>query len=182
MTPASRADSTWSDVKVRLQELDRPGLLKVLQDLYATSKDNRAFLHARFCVGGDVLKPYKEVIDRWLWPDMFKQQVASVAKAKKAISDYKNAAALPVGVAELTVYFCERAVGFASEVGLQDESFFQASVRMFQQAVLATLALPGDQPTPFLARLDAIRHLGHSLGYGVGDEMDDLLTRYGVDL
>ena len=182
MTSALRANSTWSDVKVRLQELDRPGLLAVLQDLYGASKDNRAFLHARFSVGGDVLKPYKEVIDRWLWPDMFKQQIASVAKAKKAISDYKNAAAHPVGVAELTVYFCERAVGFASEVGLQDEPFFQALVRMFQQAMLATLALPGDQQAPFLARLNAVRHLGHSFGYGVGDEMDDLLTRHDVDL
>ena len=123
--------------------------------------------------GGDVLNAYKEVIDRWLWPDPFKQQVASVAKAKKAIADYKNAADVPAGLAELTVYFCERAAGFASDVGLQDEPFFLALVRMFQLAVLATHMLPGDEQTPFVVRLDAVRHLGHSLGYGAGDEMDE---------
>ena len=32
-----------------------------------------------------------------------------------------------------------------------------------------------------LARLDAVRHLGHDLGYGVGDDMDDLLARSGFD-
>ena len=42
-------------------------------------------------LGGDVLKPYKVTIDRWLWPDVFKNQDTSVAKAKKAIADYKKA-------------------------------------------------------------------------------------------
>jgi hypothetical protein len=31
-----------------------------------------------------LLKPYKAIIDRWLWPDVFKNQDTSVAKAKKA--------------------------------------------------------------------------------------------------
>jgi len=30
-----------------------------------------------------MLKPYKAIIDRWLWPDVFKNQGTSVAKAKK---------------------------------------------------------------------------------------------------
>jgi hypothetical protein len=37
---------TWSDVKGKLTEFDRAGLLGVVQDLYAISKDNQAFLHA----------------------------------------------------------------------------------------------------------------------------------------
>ncbi|WP_155419717.1 hypothetical protein [Variovorax paradoxus] len=32
-----------------------------------------------------------------------------------------------------------------------------------------------------LARLDAVRRLGHNLGYGVGDNMDDLLAERGFD-
>ena len=182
MSQAPRANPAWSDVKVKLRELDRSELLKLLQDLYNASNENKAFLHARLSVGGDVLRPYKEVIDRWLWPDPFKQQVVSVAKAKKAISDYKNAAAVPAGLAELTVYFCERAAGFASDVGLQDEPFFLALVRMFLQAVLATHVLPSNEQTPLVARLNAVRRLGHSLGYGVGDEMDEFLSMYFVEL
>jgi len=38
----------WSDVKTALAELDRPGLTALVQDLYAASKDNQTFLHARF--------------------------------------------------------------------------------------------------------------------------------------
>lgn len=104
-----KAAPSWSDVKVRLAGFDRTALLVLVQDLYAASKDNQAFLHARFGLGGDVLDPYKATIDRWLWPDVYKNQDVSVSKAKKAIADYKKASGRPEGLAELMVFFCERA-------------------------------------------------------------------------
>ncbi len=66
---------------------------------------------------------------------VFKNQDISVAKAKKAITDYKKAVGQSDGLAELMVYFCERGAGFSSEVGLQDEAYFIALVRMFEQAL-----------------------------------------------
>lgn len=85
------AKPTWADVKGNLADFDRAGLIDLVHDLYAASKDNQTFLHARFALGDDVLKPYKATVDRWLWPDVFKNQDTSVAKAKKAIADYKKA-------------------------------------------------------------------------------------------
>ena len=46
---------TWYDVKAKLANFDRAGLFGLLQDLYAASKDNQAFLHARFSLSDDVL-------------------------------------------------------------------------------------------------------------------------------
>lgn len=173
-----RSKPSWSEVKARLADFDRAGLIGLVQDLYAASKDNQAFLHARFGLGDDVLKPYKATMDRWLWPNVFKQQDTSVAKAKRAIADYKKAVGRPEGLAELMVFFCERAVGFSSDVGLQDEGYFDALGRMFSQALKAIDALPAIHRPPLLARLDAVRRLGHNLGYGVGDDMDDLLAEH----
>jgi hypothetical protein len=48
----------------------------LIQDLYAAHKDNQTFLHTRFGLGEDVLKPYKETLDRWLWPDVLRTQAA----------------------------------------------------------------------------------------------------------
>jgi hypothetical protein len=172
---------TWSDVRGKLTNFDRTGLIGLVQDLYAASKDNQAFLHARFGLGDDVLEPYKAAIDRWLWPDVFKHQDTSIAKAKKAIADYKKAIGQPEGLAELTVFFCERAVGFSNDVGLQDEGYFDALVRMFAQALKVIGALPEDRRPALLGRLDAVRRLGHNLGYGVGDDMDTLLAEHGCD-
>src|SRR3954464_5771583 len=87
-TKARKASPTWSDVKGKLAEFDRAALLGLVQDLYAASKDNQTFLHSRFGLGGDVLAPYKATIDRWLWPDVYRNQDVSVSKAKKAVADY----------------------------------------------------------------------------------------------
>src|SRR5579862_359565 len=75
---------SWRDVKAELASFDRLGLLALIQDLYAANKDNQAFLHARFGLGKGVLKPYREALGRWLWPDV--NQDVSVMKAKQAIS------------------------------------------------------------------------------------------------
>lgn len=153
----------------------------MVQDLYIASKENQAFLHARFALGDDVLKLYKITIDRWLWPDAFKNQDTSVAKAKNAISDYKKAIGQSEGLAELMVFYCERAAGFSDDIGLQDEGYFDALVRMFEQALKTIAALP-EEPRPALwGRLDVVRRISHNFGYGVGEDMDALLVEYGVD-
>ena len=172
---------SWSDVKTKLADFNRAGLLGLLQDLYAANKDIQTFLHARLSLGDDVLKPYKTSIDRWLWPDVFKNQVTSVAKAKKPITDYKKAIGQAEGLAELMVFYCERAAGFSMEVGLQDEGYFDALVRIFEQALKTVASLAATQRQPMWERLDAVRLSSHNFGYGVGDEMDDLLAEYGAN-
>lgn len=173
--------STWRDVKAKLADLDRAGLLALAQDLYAASKDNQAFMHARLNLGGDVLKPYKTTIARWLWPDVVKNQDTSVAKAKKAITDYKKAIDHPEGVAELMAFYCEQAAGFSNDVCYQDEGYFDALVRMFENALKVSVSLPVAQRDALQVRLDEVRCISHNFGYGVGEEMDRLLAEYEVD-
>ncbi len=172
---------SWNHVKTKLLGFDCAGLLGLLQDLYAANKDNQAFLRARLSLGDDVLKPYKVTIERWLWPDMFKNQDTSVAKAKKPIADYKKAIDQAEGLAELMVFYCERAAGFSNEVGLQDEGYFDALVRMFEQALKTIGSLADVQRQPLWDRLDTVRITCHNFGFGVGDEMDDLLAEYRAD-
>jgi hypothetical protein len=168
-------------LKAQLADFDHAGLVSLVRDLYAASKDNQAFLHARFGLGDDVLRPYKAAIDRWLWPDLYKRQDTSVAKAKKALADYRKAVGQPEGLAELMVYYCERAVGFSNEVGLQDEGYFDALLRMFGQSLKVVGALPAERRGKLLMRVDAVRRVAHNLGYGVGDDMDDQLAASGFD-
>ena len=89
MKRSGKKEPTWSDLKGRLAEFDRPALIGLIQDLYAANKDNQDFLHARFALGKDVLKPYKDAIERWVCPDVTGHDDISVANAKKAITDYR---------------------------------------------------------------------------------------------
>ena len=169
---------TWTDVKAQLSSLDRLGLLGLIQDLYLAHKDNQMFLHARFGQSKDILKPYKETLDRWLWPDVLRNQDTSVVKAKQAISSFKKAVGDLAGLAELMVFYCECAVGFCNDVGYQDEAYFDALVRMFEQALRTIAQLSASDRNPLIARLDRVRVISHNFGYGVGDDMDSLLARH----
>ena len=175
----SKATPNWSDVKARLADFDRAGLLGLVQDLYAASKDNKAFLHTRFGLGDEPLEPYKDVIIRWINPPDFRNPI-SVAKAKKAISDYKKALGRPEGLAELTVFYCEEVFDFLAGCGMDDEGFFDALVRMFDQALKYVLALPAAQQATFIARLNRVRHLGQNIGWGVGEDFDHLWSEAGL--
>ena len=167
---------SWSDVKSQLAGFDRAGLIELVRHLYTASKENQAFLHARFALGNDVLAPYKGTIARWLWPDVCKNEDISVSKAKKAIADYKKAVGQPEGLAELMVFYCEQAADFSCDLGLQDEGYFQALVRMFEQALRAVRTLPIAQQDSLRERLDRVRRISHDFGYGVGDDLDYLLA------
>jgi hypothetical protein len=174
----SKSQPTWTDVKAKLAEFDRTALLSLIQSLYAAHKDNQTFLHARFGLAEDVLEPYKKTIDRWLWPDLLRNQDTSVSQAKRAISDYKKAVGDPEGLAELTVFYCEQSAGFCSDVSSDDEGYFDALVRMFEQALKLADALSAERRDNLLARLDRVRVISHKFGYGVGDDMDSLLSKY----
>jgi hypothetical protein len=168
---------TWTDVKAKLASLDRMGLIGLIQDLYTAQKDNQIFLHTRFGLGEDVLKPYKEMLERWLWPDVMRKQDTSVAKAKQAIANYRKAVGEPAGLAELMVFYCECAAGFSNDICYQDERYFDALVRMFEQALKVIDQLPANDRNALIVRLDRVRTIAHNLGYGVGDEMDSLLAK-----
>ncbi len=178
---ATKSNPGWNSVKTRLKDFDRAGLLALVQDMYAANKDNRTFLHTRLSLGDDALKPFKATICRWLWPDLSGRQATSVAQAKKAIADYKKALGEPEGLAELMVFYCEQAAGFSNDVGLQDEGYFDALERMFEQALKAIAVLAPAQRQEAWARLDAVRRISKNFGYGVVDTMGDLLAEYRGD-
>jgi hypothetical protein len=76
------------------------------------------------------------------------------------------------------VFYRERAAGFCSDIGNQDEVYLDALVRMFEQVLEISSQLPACDRNALLARLDRVRVISHNLGYGVGDDMDSILAKY----
>jgi hypothetical protein len=170
----------WTDVKARLANFDHEGLLGLIQDLYSAHVENRAFLYARFGLADDVLQPYKNTIEQWIYPDVLGPEEISVSNAKKAISDYKKAVDQPEGLVELMVFYCELATDFCDEFGMQDEGYYGALIRMFEQAIKLAVTLPAGSRDACVARLDRVRLVSHNFGYGIGGEMDFLFAEYTV--
>jgi hypothetical protein len=76
------------------------------------------------------------------------------------------------------VFYCERAAGFCSDIFTDDEGYFDALVRMFEQALKFANALSPDRRDDLISRLDRVRTISHKFGYSVGDDMDFLLSKY----
>jgi hypothetical protein len=167
-------ETTWNDIKAELAQFDRMGLLGLLKDLYALRPENRAFLAARFGVGSDPLTPFKKVISRWIYPDLMKGQDVSVAKAKKAIADYRKAVGRAEGITELCVFYCEEAARLVGDCGLEDEAYYSALVRMFEQGLAQAIELPTEERNKMLKRLDAVRGSLRGIGWGVSDAVNEV--------
>ena len=76
------------------------------------------------------------------------------------------------------IFYCEQAAGYCQDIGYQEEGFFDALVRMFEQALKSANMLPANGRDDLIARLDRVRQISHDFGYGVGDSMDYLLAKY----
>ena len=148
--------------------------LGLVQELYAASKDNQAFLHARLGLGHDQLRPFKASISRWISPDLMKGQPISVSKAKKAIADYKKAIGRPAGMAELSIFYCEEAFGFLESCSMDDEKYFAALIHMYGRSLEIVSSLPPTERSTYLERLGRLRSRGRNVGWVVEEEFNSL--------
>lgn len=182
MTTKEKSRATWSDAKAKLVDLDRTALLELVHDLYAASKDNQAFLHARLGSGDDPLKPYKTTISRWICPNVMRGQKISVAKGKKAITDYKKAVGRSDGLAELAIFYCEEVVAFLDQFGMDDQGYYSAFERMFEQALKMAMTQPDMLREAFLDQLEDVRAAAQAFGWGVGDALNQLWRDAGLEI
>ena len=164
---------TWSNVKMAVANLDEKQLLKLVSDLYSLSKENQAFLHARFAIGNDTLGPYKKTISACMYPDVYTNKPVQVSKAKKAITSYFKSVGDPLGEAELMTFFVECGNSFTVDFGDIDEAFYDALNRMYRRAIEKVLSLPEEQRGEFQDRLEAITTSSSNIGWGYHDMLCD---------
>jgi len=57
------------------------------------------------------------------------------------------------------VFYCEQAAGYCQDIGYQEEGFFDALVRMFEQALQSANTLPANGRHSLIARLNRVREI-----------------------
>jgi hypothetical protein len=123
--------TTWNDIKKSLKDFSRNGFLDLLKDLYESSKENQAFMSARFCSTKQdleqTLEPYKKRIVKALKPHFGQDEFApprfKVADAKKAIAEYKRATVNIVGTLDLMLFFVETGLDFIDKHGFLELAY-----------------------------------------------------------
>lgn len=167
---------TWTDVKSAIANFERSALIGLISDLYAYSTPNKNFLHARFSLGSDSLKPYKKIIEDALFPDVMSNDDVEIATAKKAISDYGKAVGDPKGMLELMVYFVECGASFSLDVGYGDEDFFAALERMYEKAIKLLLTLDEATIDDYYDRFEDLVTSTRDIGWGFHDTLGAIFS------
>lgn len=122
--------------------------------------------------------PYKETITQWINPSDLRKPL-SVAKAKKAIDDYKKAVGEPQGLAELGVFYCEEVFVSLDRCLSEDESFYDSLCVMFAQALGYIQKLPSKEQQ-YLDRMWQVRLKGNEIGWGVWDDFEQAWEAAGL--
>ena len=97
-----------------------------------------------------------------------------MAKAKKAIGEYRKAVGRPEGMAELCIFYCEQAARMVGDCGLEDEASYSAPVRMFEQALTHATELPTAEREKMRQRIDAVRRSLRGIGWEVSDAVNEI--------
>jgi hypothetical protein len=173
-TKPPKKKPSWSDVKLAIADFEGSALIGLISDLYAYSTPNKDFLHARFSLGSDALKPYKKIIEDALFPDVMSNDDVEIATAKKAISDYGKAVGDPKGLLELMVHFVECGASFSLDVGYGDEYFFAALERMYEKAIKLLLTLDEATIDDYYGRFEELMISTSDIGWGFHDTLGDI--------
>ena len=68
--------------------------------------------------------------------------------------------------------------GFSRDVSHDDAGYFDALVRMFEQALKTTDTLRASVRGNLIVRLERVRDISREFGYDVADHMDVLLSEF----
>ena len=167
---------TWSTVRSAVSQLSRDELLSLVAEIYRLSKQNQAFLHARYADAETAMEDCKKIISDCLYPDVQRDRPLQVAKANKAVADFCKAVAEPGLHAELMVFFLEQCNAFTVEYGDIDAGFYDALLAMASRAVQAICVLPKEKQEAYGERLAEVVRSSSCIGWGYHDGLKQIYS------
>jgi len=165
----------WSEVKARLEALDRKGLVSLLGDLYDANVANRRFLHSRLTPGSRAIEEYRRLVADAIYPDPFSTRRISVRDAAAAIVEYRRSTGDVSGTVDLLLTLVEAGTEQAADLGYGDEAYFDALQIRLDAVAKAFDTLPAEVRPNVRARLGRIQVRAHDVGWGFGDAVDELV-------
>ena len=167
---------TWSTLKKHLSTLENKELLKLIGELYKLTSENKRFLETRYASNSKTLKEFKQIIDDALYPDVMRNDDVDFRTAKKALSTYSKASGDEAGIAELMVFYVERANQFTLDCGDMREQFYISVENMFERALkqLQEMEALGIEIEPLRERLEKVVDSTSRIGWGYHDMLTQL--------
>lgn len=167
----------WSEIQEYLPIFKQNELISLIGELYRLNNENKHFINARCSeTCEEAIKPYRLLVQKFISPDIrYGNERIEKAKARKSISDYWKATRDDNGKIDLMLHYVECGTQFTLTYGDIDEPFYNSLASMFQQTIVEIKKLPLNKITEnFIHRLNDIVHAAKNIGWGYGDEVNEL--------
>jgi hypothetical protein len=168
---------SWSMTRKELNSWEKPALIALVKDLYASAAENRDFILARCTptdVGDAVLESYRSKIVQQFFPARGEGKL-KLGEARKAIRDYTKATGNIPGTAELLMTYVENGSEFTNMYGDIDERFYSSIESALNElATLLRSKAPEIYPQ-FSDRLSEVEYLARPVGWGFHDFINDVV-------
>ncbi len=123
----------------------------------------------------EILIGYKDEIKKEFFPKRGFGE-ARLSVATKIIRDYKKISADPKSFIDLMIYYVEQGVKYTQAYGDIDEPFYESVETMYDNALI--LAKENDLLEKFKPRAQKIKTDTSDIGWGFGDNIDDIFNSY----
>jgi len=121
------------EIKKALKSYDPETLISIILDCYKMSKETKNYIHVLLKPEEAIAALYdesKQIIEEEFFPERGHAKLR-LARAKKAISDFKKLSNDEILTIDLMIYYVEQGVDFTNAYGDISEPFYNSMVSMY---------------------------------------------------
>ncbi len=129
---------TKAKLKKHLAHLEQKELIDEIANLFVKFKEVKQYYQMEYGSEADraaLLKDYKKKIDKEFYTRGGTPRYPKAVNLRKLITEFKKISTFKYDLIELTLYRVELAIRFSNNFGGMDESFYQATLNAYHDAI-----------------------------------------------
>jgi hypothetical protein len=169
----------WSDIRKILQSSSQTELVELIKKLHELSPENKAFLRTHLMPGqGDpeFLAECRQKIIKAIYPPVKFPDYPRFGEARKILRTYTKTTGDLHGSVDLMLIYVETGTRYTNDFGDIDERFYEALVKMLDEALETIQKAPIGRALydEFHLRFLNLVYETRGIGWGYGDDVSDI--------
>lgn len=178
MAPKTKTASEWREVKIELEKEGHKNLVKLIKALYDRSENNRNFIKANISEGQVTTQIYKRTITNAIYLDTNdRNDEIEFSKARKAISDFKNANGDAKCVLDLMIHYVEVGTEQTKGICIDYCEYYNSLESMFNSIIKRLIGQDKKHADSFRPRLENIINNSKNAGYGYEEAIQEMFKK-----
>ncbi len=166
-----KSAGTWNSIKVYLHSLDKSGLIELIHRIYESDADLQQALAAKLISSDPGINRIRKRIMNLVYPDPLGTLPIRAGDALKTIRKFYMVSEDPSATSALLLDGIEAGTDQAADLGIEDETYFNALGQMVQMLMELQAELPSRDRRTSRTRLVRIYKTGKDVGWGHGEQL-----------